>query len=120
MTDTRTGLNHAPGIDAGAFAVSPELAAKAFTELSQLQDVVGEMVREADALSRTVPLGGGYAREIGDFMARYGFGGPGSATDSLIAFGRQLQQVKENIQKALDQYQTTDESAAGGIDCHGG
>jgi hypothetical protein len=116
MTDTRTGLK----VDAGAFAVSPDLAATAFIELSRLQDVVGEMVREARVLSRTVPLGGGYAGEIGEFMARYGIGGPGSAADSLIAFGRQLQQIKDDIQHALDAYRATDESAAGGVDGHGG
>ncbi|GLY69390.1 hypothetical protein [Amycolatopsis taiwanensis] len=116
MSQARAGLS----VDAGAFAVSPELAANAFTELSRLQDVVGELVREASVLSRTVPLGGGYAGEIGAFMARYGLGGPGSAAESLSAFGRQLQGIKDDIQKALDQYRATDESAAGGIDCHGG
>lgn len=116
MSEARAGLN----VDAGAFAVSPELGAKAFTELSRLQDVVGEMVREASVLSRTVPLGGGYAGEIGAFMARYGIGGPGSAAESLAAFGRQLQRIKDDIQQALDRYRATDDDAAGGIDCHGG
>lgn len=116
MADMGAGSN----VDKGGFAVSPELAANAFTELSRLQDTVGEMVREARVLSRTVPLGGGYAVEIGDFMAQYGIGGPGSAVDSLIAFGRQLQQIKDDIQQALDEYQAMDESVSGGIDGHGG
>ncbi|HKS49547.1 MAG TPA: hypothetical protein VJT49_31450 [Amycolatopsis sp.] len=116
MTDTRTQLS----MDPGAFAVSPELAAQTFTELSRLQDTVGEMVREARALGRTVPLGGGYAGEIGDFMATYGVSGPGSAAESLIRFGQELQKLKDNIQQALRRYQATDSDAAGGVDCHGG
>lgn len=116
MTDTHIGL----GVNAGAFAVSPELAANAYTEISRLQDVVGEMVREARVLGRTVPLGGGYAQEVGAFMAQYGITGPGSAADSLTRFGQELQKLKDNIQKALARYRATDESASGGVDCHGG
>jgi hypothetical protein len=63
-----------PRLNFGAFAISPELAADAFGQISRLQDVVGEMVRQAKVLGRTVPLGGGYASEIGRFMAQYGIG----------------------------------------------
>ncbi|WP_236791671.1 hypothetical protein [Amycolatopsis sp. GM8] len=104
----------------GAFAVSPELATATFAQLTQLQDVVGEMVREARVLGRTVPLGGGYAAEIGEFMARYGIDGPGSAAEQLTRFGRELDKLKGDIAKALKQYQDSDDSAAGGVDCHGG
>ncbi|HVV10396.1 hypothetical protein [Amycolatopsis sp.] len=116
MTETQAG----PGAGAGAFAVSPELAATAFAQLTQLQDTVGEMVREARVLARTVPLGGGYAEEIGRFMARYGIDGPGSAGDQLARFGQQLGRLKDNITKALEQYRETDDSAGDGVDCSGG
>ncbi|GAA3825675.1 MULTISPECIES: hypothetical protein [Amycolatopsis] len=116
MTDTRGGLN----VNAGAFAVSPELAAGAYQQISQLQDVVGEMVREARVLGRTVPLGGGYAGEVGEFMARYGLGGPGSAADSLIRFGQELETLKTNIRRALQRYSDSDDDAAEGVDCSGG
>ncbi|KAA9153774.1 hypothetical protein FPZ12_033545 [Amycolatopsis acidicola] len=114
MTETQAGPS------AGAFAVSPELAATAFAQLAQLQDTVGEMVREARVLARTVPLGGGYADEIGQFMARYGIDGPGSAGDQLARFGQQLEKLKGNITKALGQYRETDDSASDGVDCSGG
>src|SRR5205823_8397 len=80
MTDTAA----VPNVNAGAFAVSPELAAAAFTQISQLQDVVGEMVREAKVRGRTVPLGGGRgeraavelgtraADDVGEVRARRG------------------------------------------------
>jgi hypothetical protein len=116
VTETRA----LPGVDAGAFAVSPELAADAYTEISRLADVVGEMVREAKVLGRTVPLGGGYAAEIGEFMARYGVGGSSSAAESLTRFGQELQRLKDTIAKAIERYQAADSAAAGGIDCHGG
>ena len=116
MTDTHAG----PTTNAGAFAVSPELAATAFAQITQLQDVVGEMVREARILGRKVPLGGGYADEIGTFMARYGISGPGSAADQLTRFGQELDTLKANISKALERYSDTDDSAAGGVDCSGG
>jgi hypothetical protein len=116
MVDTKA----APGVNSGAFAVSPELATAAFTQLTQLQDVVGEMVREARVLARTVPLGGGYAAEIGEFMARYGIDGPGSAADQLSEFGQELDKLKGNIAKALQRYQDTDDAAADGVDCSGG
>ncbi|GHF76077.1 hypothetical protein FHX82_002499 [Amycolatopsis bartoniae] len=110
----------APSVGAGAFAVSPELATAAFAQLTQLQDVVGELVREAKVLGRAVPLGGGYAAEIGDFMARYGIDGPGSAAEQLTAFGRQLDGLRTDIAQALRRYRNADDDAAGGVDCHGG
>ena len=116
MTHMQTG----PSASAGAFAVSPELAATAFAQIATLQDVVGEMVREARVLGRKVPLGGGYADEIGAFMARYGVQGPGSAADQLTRFGQELEKLKANIGKALERYQDTDDAAAGGVDCAGG
>ncbi|HVW40748.1 MAG TPA: hypothetical protein VHC18_05305 [Amycolatopsis sp.] len=116
MTDTHKG----PSVNAGAFAVSPELAATAFAQITQLQDVVGEMVREARVLGRKVPLGGGYADEIGTFMARYGVSGPGSAAEQLTRFGQELDKLKTNISTALRRYADTDDDAAGGVDCSGG
>jgi hypothetical protein len=107
-------------VNADAFAVSPELSANAYQQISQLQDVVGEMVRYAKALGRMVPLGGGYASEIGDFMARYGVGTHGSAAESLTAFGRELETLKHNIGKAVKKYQDQDDAAKDGVDCSGG
>lgn len=104
----------------GAFAVTPDLAAATFTHLGQLQDTVGEMVRQAKVLGRSVPLGGGYAAEIGTFMAQYGVGGSGSAVESLTAFGKQLEHLKGQIDKALTRYGEQDGDAADGVDCVGG
>lgn len=119
MTDGGTGLKTGKA-DARAFAVAPDLARTAYQQLSDLQDVVGEMVRYASALGRTVPLGGGYAKEIGEFMARYGVGGAGSAVDSLTAFGQELERLKKNVDKALTRYQDADDAAKDGVDCIGG
>ncbi|WP_216216353.1 hypothetical protein [Amycolatopsis aidingensis] len=109
--------------DGTAFAVAPELAADAFTRLSQLQDVVGEMVRQAKSLGRRVPLGEGFAGEVGDFMAEYGIGDSGSAVESLTRFGQELEELKAQISRALRRYEEQDEdsaAAAGGVDCSGG
>ncbi|GAA1943810.1 hypothetical protein [Amycolatopsis minnesotensis] len=125
MTDSGTGLKLGKA-DARAFAVAPDLARTAYQQLSDLQDVVGEMVRYASALGRAVPLGGGYAKEVGEFMARYGVGGvggvggAGSAVDSLTAFGRELERLKKNVDKALTRYQDADDAAKDGVDCIGG
>ncbi|WP_158887310.1 hypothetical protein [Amycolatopsis anabasis] len=116
MTDVGTGIK----VNANAFAVAPELSADAFQQISRLQDVVGEMVRNAKVLGRTVPLGGGYADEIGNFMAQYGVGAHGSAVDSLTRFGRELETLKTNIAKAMRRYQDSDDAAADGVDCSGG
>ena len=116
MGEVRTQLS----FDVRGFAVAPELATDAYTKLGELQDVVGEMVREAKVLGRTVPLGGGYAGEIGDFMARYGIGGNGSAVQQLTAFGKELDTLKHRIGQALAKYQHADEQAADGVDCSGG
>ncbi|WP_370965702.1 hypothetical protein [Amycolatopsis sp. cg9] len=109
-----------PPFDLRGFAVAPELAADAFAKLGQLQDTVGEMVREAKVLGRTVPLGGGYAGELGRFMAEYGIGGQGSAVQQLTAFGKELETLKLRISEALAKYQHADEQAADGVDCSGG
>lgn len=106
--------------DVRGFAVAPELATDAYAKLGELQDVVGEMVREAKVLGRTVPLGGGYAGEIGEFMAEYGIGGHGSAVQQLTAFGKELETLKHRIGQALAKYQHADETAADGVDCSGG
>lgn len=116
----RTGGAALPLVPAEAFAVSPELAADAFRRLSQLQDVVGQMVRQAKVLGRSVPLGGGYAGEIGEFMAKYGLDGDGSAVASLTRFGRELENLKVQINAALERYEREDEAAADGVDCKGG
>ena len=116
MSEVRTQ----PPFDLRGFAVAPELATDAYTKLGELQDVVGEMVREAKVLGRTVPLGGGYAGEIGEFMARYGIGGPGSVVQQLTAFGKELETLKHRIGDALAKYQHADEQAADGVDCSGG
>jgi hypothetical protein len=114
MSDVKTRLNF------GAFAISPQLAADAFAQISRLQDVVGEMVRQAKVLGRTVPLGGGYADEIGRFMAQYGIGETGSVVGSLTDFGKELEGLKSQIRKALKKYSTQDQAAADGVDCVGG
>ena len=116
MSEVRTQLPY----DARGFAVAPELATDAYSKLGRLQDVVGEMVREAKVLGRTVPLGGGYAGEIGEFMAEYGIGGQGSAVQQLTAFGKELETLKRRIGEALAKYQHADEQAAEGVDCTGG
>ncbi|GAA1224620.1 hypothetical protein GCM10009676_02800 [Prauserella halophila] len=117
-------------VPAGAFAVAPELAEDALQRISELQDVVGRLVREAKVLGRSVPLGGGYAGEIGEFMARYGIepdggadAGSGAVSDALVAFGRELADLRTRIGAALEQYRSRDEQAEGelkGVDCQGG
>lgn len=116
MSEVRTK----PPFDVRGFAVAPELATDAYAKLGALQDVVGEMVREAKVLGRSVPLGGGYAGEIGKFMAEYGIGGTGSAVQQLTAFGKELDGLKHKIGEALAKFQHTDEAAADGVDCVGG
>ncbi|MFD9894344.1 hypothetical protein [Amycolatopsis sp. NPDC058986] len=113
-------LGTKPPFDVRGFAVAPELATDAYAKISALQDVVGEMVREAKVLGRTVPLGGGYATEVGKFMAEYGIGGQGSAVQSLTAFGKELENLKTRMAEALGRYQHQDEAAADGVDCVGG
>jgi hypothetical protein len=116
MSEVRTK----PPFDVRGFAVAPDLANDAYTKIGALQDVVGEMVREAKVLGRTVPLGGGYAGDIGKFMAEYGIGGEGSAVQQLTAFGKELESLKHRIGDAMAKYQHADEAAADGVDCAGG
>ncbi|PXY30682.1 hypothetical protein [Prauserella flavalba] len=120
MTDLDMAAPRVSPVPAEAFAVSPELAGDAFKRLSELQDVVGQLVRQAKVLGRSVPLGAGYAGEVGDFMAQYGLGGEDSAADSLTRFGRELEDLKAQITAALERYETEDEAAADGVDCVGG
>ncbi len=109
-----------PGHDLSGFAVAPDLAADAHVKISALQDVVGQMVREAKVLGRTVPLGGGYADEVGRFMAQYGIGTEGSAVEALTAFGRELELLKTRMAKAMASYTRQDEEAAADVNCVGG
>ena len=94
--------------------------ADAFAKLSEVQDAVGRMVRQAKVLGRTVPLGDGYAKEIGEFMARYGIDDAGSAVESLTRFGQQIEELKRSIETALRRYEEQDADAAAGTDCVGG
>ncbi|WP_020660653.1 hypothetical protein [Amycolatopsis benzoatilytica] len=115
--ERRAGL---PGLSGGRFAVTPELASATYAKLGELQDVVGEMAREAAVLGRAVPLGGGYAGEVGEFMAKYGIDGDGSAADQLTAFGKEIAKLKTRIGGALEKYRGQDSEAADGVDCVGG
>jgi hypothetical protein len=112
--------HHKVRMELGSFAVSPELATQSYSQLCELQDTVGELVRHAKVLGRTVPLGGGYADEIGRFMAQYGIGEDGSAVKALTDFGRELEGLKNQIGKALKKYSAQDTESARGIDCVGG
>ncbi|WP_019812486.1 hypothetical protein [Saccharomonospora saliphila] len=116
MTEVETG----PGSGAAGFAVSPEAAEETFRRLSEVQDTVARMVRRAKVLGRSVPLGGGYAGEIGAFMARYGVSDGDSAAESLTRFGRELEELKSRIEVALRRYDDRDRDAAEGVDCVGG
>ncbi|MBK1788620.1 hypothetical protein [Prauserella cavernicola] len=120
MTDVKLAAPGVSPVPAEAFAVSPELAGDAFQRLSELQDVVGQLVRQAKVLGRSVPLGSGYAGEVGDFMAQYGLGGEESAAESLTRFGRELEDLKVQITAALERYSSEDEASADGVDCVGG
>ncbi|EHY88153.1 hypothetical protein ACWGRK_12820 [Saccharomonospora azurea] len=102
------------------FAVAPELAAETFAKLSEVQDAVGRMVRRVNVLGRSVPLGDGYAKEIGDFMARYGIDDTGCAAESLTRFGQEIELLKERIDTALRRYEEQDRAASDGVDCVGG
>ncbi|MBB4682780.1 hypothetical protein [Amycolatopsis jiangsuensis] len=119
MSET-DALPDVPGLAGGRFVVSPELAGATYAQLGELGDVVGEMAREAAVLGRSVPLGSGYAGEIGTFMAKYGIGRDGSVADQLSAFGREIAALRERIAGALDKYRAQDENAADGVDCAGG
>ncbi|OQO94069.1 hypothetical protein B1813_06085 [Saccharomonospora piscinae] len=120
--DVRAAPVEVPGIGdrADGFAVAPELAGDVFAKLSEVQDAVGRMVRRAQVLGRTVPLGDGHAREIGEFMARYGVDDSGSAVESLTRFGQEIAELKRRIEVALRRYDDQDAAAAEGVDCVGG
>jgi hypothetical protein len=125
MSDVGTGFTGFTALEASGsrgFAITSDLAASTFTQLGQLQDTVGEMVRQAKVLGRSVPLGGGYAAEVGAFMAKYGVGGAGSAVESLTAFGKQLDHLKTQMDRALSRYGEQDATAAdaASVDCSGG
>ncbi|EHR62180.1 hypothetical protein [Saccharomonospora cyanea] len=107
-------------VPSDGFAVAPELAADTFAKLSEVQDAVGRMVRRAKVLGRSVPLGDGYAREIGEFMARYGIADTGSAVESLTRFGQEIESLKQRIDTALRRYDEQDRAASDGVDCVGG
>ncbi len=107
-------------VPSDGFAVAPELAIDTFAKLSEVQDAVGRMVRRAKVLGRSVPLGDGYAREIGEFMARYGIDDTGSAVESLTRFGQEIESLKQRIDTALRSYDEQDRAASDGVDCVGG
>ncbi|CAM2968649.1 hypothetical protein SAXI111661_10965 [Saccharomonospora xinjiangensis] len=107
-------------IPSDGFAVDPELAADTFARLSEVQDTVGQLARRAAVLGRTVPLGDGYAREIGEFMATYGIADTGSAVESLTRFGQEIENLKQRIDTALRRYDDQDRTASRGVDCVGG
>jgi hypothetical protein len=111
------------------FSVSAEDApAKVFALLGQFQDQIGELVRHANVLGRTLQLGGGYAQEMADFMAKLAIADPGlstasgqgadSAKDALIAAGQRIDKQRTAIKTALEKYQAADADA--GVDCSGG
>lgn len=97
--------------NAGQFAMSPDLAAAMTKQFNEMQDVVSEMIRNSEMLTRKTPLGGGYGIQIADMNATVGQ----NAATLLGEFDRKVQALREAVEKSVANYKKADGESSGSL-----
>ena len=101
---------------AGKFAVDPDQAKKALSELDEAERHVSQARSYVRELMQPVPIGGSpFAK--GTAVPSYQHAGT-SATEALEASAMTLQYYREGIEAAIKNYQKMDDSAASSFGGH--
>ncbi|MEO6086126.1 MAG: hypothetical protein ABIQ18_23750 [Umezawaea sp.] len=96
--------------EAQALSVDPHLVDTMLKKLTDMQDVVDKIQRNAHALNSETKLGGGYAQDIGRTNQQLG----GQVTDKLIPdMVKAINSLKAEIEKSRATYQNSDVAHAG-------
>jgi hypothetical protein len=97
--------------NAGQFAMSPDLAAAMTKQFNEMQDLITQMTRRSDLLTRKTPLGGGYGVQIADMNATVGQ----NASTLLGEFNRKVQALREAVEKSVANYKQVDGDSSGSL-----
>ncbi|ONI78795.1 hypothetical protein ALI144C_28890 [Actinosynnema sp. ALI-1.44] len=103
--------------NAGAFAVSPDVANEVVKQLTKIQDQVAEMRMSGFLGNQQQRLGGGYATDIAAFNGEVNREGPARMLDQ---FTEQLVQLKEAVTKSIANYSRSDSGNRQRVDGAGG
>jgi hypothetical protein len=107
LTDIITAANN------GTLRVDPATGDATIRALTDVQDEISRYRRKAvgDSFAGT-RLGGGYAKEIDQFIQDWTISGQGSAVEVMVAYVEELDKVKEAVRKCIATYQNTDAGGA--------
>jgi hypothetical protein len=96
----------------GAIRVDPTTGETTLKFLNQVRDMVDRMIRQSDEVGVKTPLGGGFGEQIGAFNQRLALSGPGSAKENLLAFRRELDQIRAAVRESMAAYRRMDRGNA--------
>jgi hypothetical protein len=107
LTDIVTAANN------GTLRVDPATGDATIRALTDVQDEISRYLRKAsgDSFAGT-RLGGGYAKEIDQFIQDWTISGQGSAVEVMTAYVEELDKLKEAVRKCIATYQHTDAGGA--------
>ncbi|ALG05945.1 hypothetical protein [Kibdelosporangium phytohabitans] len=103
--------------NAGAFAISPDVANEVVKQLTKIQDQVAEMKMTGFTGFQQQRLGGGYATDVATFNMQVNQEGPGKLLDQ---FNDQLIQLKAAVSRSIDNYTRSDGGNSKRVDGAGG
>nr|WP_157528631.1 hypothetical protein [Kibdelosporangium sp. MJ126-NF4]CTQ94549.1 hypothetical protein [Kibdelosporangium sp. MJ126-NF4] len=103
--------------NAGAFAISPDVAQEVVKQLTKIQDQVADMKMSGLLGGTDQRLGGGYATDVAAFNKQVNAEGPGKLLDQ---FTEQLAQLKEAVSKSIANYSRSDSGNRQRVDGAGG
>ncbi|HEV2779169.1 MAG TPA: hypothetical protein VGX25_07160 [Actinophytocola sp.] len=116
--DTVQNLIAAAG--AGQFAVAPDIGDAIIKNLTDVQQQAVAIRQRAQRAATHPQLGGGYAELVSRYVQGIAEGQAGSAEEVMVAFGQQVQQLKDAVATSMESYSATDASSAGNLTNAGG
>ncbi|WP_157984527.1 type VII secretion target [Lentzea terrae] len=98
-------------VETQALSVDPHLVDSMIKKLTEMKDVVDEVVRDAANLSMDTKLGGGYAEQISQGNRTFGR----AAQQTLKDVAKAIDDLKTQIEKSRATYKAVDQSHADSI-----
>ncbi|MDU0293596.1 hypothetical protein [Saccharothrix longispora] len=95
--------------EAKALSVDPQAVDSMLRKLTEMQDALEKILRQAAQLTTDTPLGQGYAEEIGKVNSELGHQAVSEVIPDMV---RAIEDLKVQIEKSRASYQNVDEAKA--------
>lgn len=96
--------------EAGALQHDPQAVDSAIKKLDDFQKVLDRILRRSQRLATRTPLGGGYAKQIGQVNAEIGEVAKNTVIPDLI---KAIEELKAELDKSRKSYRNVEEGTSG-------